>query len=744
MKTENDKSMKRIFLAIAAGAAPFVFLTAQADAASLEPDIAAKHTILLSDQWGGGHRIKFDFNGHTAWLIEPETPAPDRVWFWTMQWVDAFVEETGRDKLVQRGLYHVHLEVHELRANAEGLVELAKFHDYLVNELGFARKTRLVGMSWGGFYSIRYTAAYPDRVDRIYLDAPLMNVYTRPEADLGPWLETKPTAGGGINDPEQPINLAQPVADAKVPIFLVYGGVDVAVVPKDNCEVFIPRFQEAGGTFVAIDLDPNRDHHPHGPSAAYFDKLLDFMTADFRSARVRIDGDIVPGTNFTCAAVNVSAQVLDYGYSSPTATVEVALEPLGGGDRLVSAFEIDGDAEEHAFAASFAGLAPGRRYRVTARVLLDGAALSTVGDAAVTAREFAWFEESAATFPNAGWTYDATSVAVSDDMIAGPTTESQTVSFAPPAEEAVGRNRIVLQLKLVAATDMDRLGPLDGRAGVTGVLDANDVPHLAVWGEGSWHMTDLVLANGEERTVEIALDRPEGTVGYRLRERDGGWAEAGRYSLADASPVSSVSVEGLIGIRQMRGMRYDANLVADEQGVEYADYAAAKAAGAEDPLHPLWLSAWNLAGVYGSMTYRDPNGLVSFTGASRVLRSEPAGADGAVRCWYGPATDEEIAAGAGKYVRRTVELGLDRAITDASDVRLSDCSVAGGELSFRVGIDGAPITREAVTSLVEARGDLDQGSWQKPAAVRFADGKVVVTPETGTARCFSRVKIEAE
>jgi len=35
---------------------------------------------------------------------------------------------------------------------------------------------RLIGPSWGGFFSACYAAAQPENVARIYFDAPLMNL----------------------------------------------------------------------------------------------------------------------------------------------------------------------------------------------------------------------------------------------------------------------------------------------------------------------------------------------------------------------------------------------------------------------------------------------------------------------------------------------------------------------------------------------------------------------------------------
>ena len=142
--------------------------TAIADPA-LEARVAAKHKILVSDEWGGGHRMIFEFGGRRAWIVEPARPAAGRPWVWTMQWMGAYLDRTGAPELVRQGFHHVHLEAFDTRANDEGLKALAEFQGYLVRELGFAPKTGLIGMSWGGFYSIRYANAFPEKVSRTTL-----------------------------------------------------------------------------------------------------------------------------------------------------------------------------------------------------------------------------------------------------------------------------------------------------------------------------------------------------------------------------------------------------------------------------------------------------------------------------------------------------------------------------------------------------------------------------------------------
>ena len=234
-----------------------------AEMTELEAKIAAKHRILTSDTWGGGHRMIFDFNGHEGWIVEPTTPRADKPWVWTMQWMGAFLDRTSAPTLVRNGYYHVHLSLFDSRASDEGLRQLAAFHDYLADELGLAQKTRLIGMSWGGFFSVRYANAYPERVAKIYLDAPLLN-FTGFKLDIGPWTKAPPAEGTEwTDDPRMPVNMAESVAKAGIPVMLLYGGEDQTVNPDLNCRLFASRFKKAGGTVTVYPRDCY-GHHPHG------------------------------------------------------------------------------------------------------------------------------------------------------------------------------------------------------------------------------------------------------------------------------------------------------------------------------------------------------------------------------------------------------------------------------------------------------------------------------------------------
>ena len=250
--------------------------------------IIATKKVIRSDTWYGYKRTVFDFEGHEAWVVSPKCePAAGLPWTWTMQWAEAYVDRTGVLDLLAKGWHHVTIDTFRHRMDEEGLRISRAFQKFLVEELGFAPKANLVGMSWGGFFSTRYAATFPECVGKIYLDAPLMNFSgfaeggssmtpTEAAAKIGPWSSMPPADGDWNVDPRMPVNMADRLAKAGIPILLLYGGQDATVRPAKNCELFAEKFKAAGGK---IDVHPRGlyGHHPHGEDPNKTSSIVSFF-----------------------------------------------------------------------------------------------------------------------------------------------------------------------------------------------------------------------------------------------------------------------------------------------------------------------------------------------------------------------------------------------------------------------------------------------------------------------------------
>jgi len=242
-------------------------MDAERNGQSLRAKIAKSHRITGEGMWYGYRRTKFDFKGRNAWIVEPSVePLKGRPWSWTIQWAEAFVDRTGVPDLLKDGYHHVTIDLFDTRMNDAGVAAAAEYQEFLVKGLGFAPRANLIGMSWGGFFSTRYAAAHPENVAKICYDAPLLTFdgFGNPDyGRIGAWANEKPADGVWENDPRMPVNMAGKIAAAKIPILLLYGGLDQIVPPALNCELFLKRFQASGGQ-AKVERRDLFGHHPHG------------------------------------------------------------------------------------------------------------------------------------------------------------------------------------------------------------------------------------------------------------------------------------------------------------------------------------------------------------------------------------------------------------------------------------------------------------------------------------------------
>lgn len=241
--------------------------------------IAAKCKVIDRNTMQGFERTVFEFEGCEAWVVEPKQAAAGSPWVWCMEWPTAFQERTGVKDLLEAGYRWVtfnpasggRTKVSAGNQNDEMVAKRNRFQKFLVAELGLEAKCGLVGMSWGGFYSVRYASEHPECVKAVFLDAPLLDFSTLQKFKTGYVKSLSKYYPGltedyvGANDPMQPVSAAraETIAKAGIPVWIVYGASDVVVPAESNCMKFAEAFEKAGG-HIKMWRDNLRGHHPHG------------------------------------------------------------------------------------------------------------------------------------------------------------------------------------------------------------------------------------------------------------------------------------------------------------------------------------------------------------------------------------------------------------------------------------------------------------------------------------------------
>lgn len=176
------------------------------------------------------------------------------------------------DALLERGWSFGLLDLMDEYASPSAQAAFTEFCNYARDHHKLSEKVVLEGLSRGGWFSLVYAGNNPDRVEKLYIDAPLCDLHgfekvepVKAAAKL--WQE----AGIG---PEQFYSYARDHFDRikDIPIFVVYGAAD-RVVPFEKQ---FGTFNLSGCREISIIGKTGCDHHPH--SLMPCDTIVNFLT----------------------------------------------------------------------------------------------------------------------------------------------------------------------------------------------------------------------------------------------------------------------------------------------------------------------------------------------------------------------------------------------------------------------------------------------------------------------------------
>ena len=122
--------------------------------------------------------IEFGFNGYSATIIIPKNP--NGKWIWKTEFLYAF--DQAEQALLQKGYTRVYYRISDMYGSDNAVKLMLDFHKELINRYTWLdKKAILFGFSRGGLYAFNYAAAYPDNVEKVYLDAPVLNLKSWPK-----------------------------------------------------------------------------------------------------------------------------------------------------------------------------------------------------------------------------------------------------------------------------------------------------------------------------------------------------------------------------------------------------------------------------------------------------------------------------------------------------------------------------------------------------------------------------------
>ncbi|QDV34623.1 alpha/beta hydrolase family protein [Tautonia plasticadhaerens] len=227
-------------------------------------------------RWNGFVRHDFRVYGADVIVVEPKEQPLGRPWAWRGEFFGAFPDA---DLELLRGGWHLaYMSVPDLFGSPKAVARWEAFYDLLVKEYGVSPRPALIGLSRGALYCKAWAAAHPDETLAVYLDNGVCDFKSWP----GGWPKG---LGTGAGSPEEwvklldaydfeddreaityrgnPVDRLGPLAEAEIPILLVYGDSDETVPHRENSEVVYDRYRALGGPVERV-VKAGADHHPHG------------------------------------------------------------------------------------------------------------------------------------------------------------------------------------------------------------------------------------------------------------------------------------------------------------------------------------------------------------------------------------------------------------------------------------------------------------------------------------------------
>jgi pimeloyl-ACP methyl ester carboxylesterase len=220
--------------------------------------------------WQGFARYDFEFAGRMVTVVAPAKATAGNPWLWRGEFFGAFA--TVDEALLKLGWHVVYMACPNTFGSPDTMQRWSKLYDELTGRYAFSKLPVLLGMSRGGLYVYHWAAQHPDKVGLVYGDAPVCDIKSWPggkgkgKGSPHDWELFQKVYGfteqQALDWRENPIDILEPIARARIPIIHVAGDAD-DVVPIDENTLLLKKRYEALGGHVELIVKPGVGHHPH-------------------------------------------------------------------------------------------------------------------------------------------------------------------------------------------------------------------------------------------------------------------------------------------------------------------------------------------------------------------------------------------------------------------------------------------------------------------------------------------------
>ena len=217
----------------------------------------------------------FEFNGYQATVIRPEKP--NGKWIWKTEFLYAF--DSAEQALLAQGYTRVYYQISNKYGSYNAVRLMHAFHKFIIQQYGLCDKAILFGFSRGGLYAFNYALFYPECVEKVYLDAPVLDMKTWPAK--GSEEQNQMFEEYGLNEETlqtwkgNPIDNLQEYFSLNIPTLVVAGDSDEVVDFERNAGLMI-EYCKTYGIKLENYIKPGCKHHPH--SLEMVSPIIRFIT----------------------------------------------------------------------------------------------------------------------------------------------------------------------------------------------------------------------------------------------------------------------------------------------------------------------------------------------------------------------------------------------------------------------------------------------------------------------------------
>lgn len=249
----------------------------------------------------GASRIDVKVGAARGFLFKPtaHSASTDRPWLWYAPTLLSLPNGPYPNasthwlfsKLLAEGIWIAGVDVGESYGAPAGRSIYSEFYKDVTSKFHLSRRPCFLGQSRGGLMSFGWAEENPGDVRCIAGIYPLLSLASWPPRD-SPLFTQAAAAYGYTSLPEfqkqltqlSPISHIEPLAKAKIPIFILHGDSDHTVPMQENSQPFVAAYRTLGGA-VELVVVPGKGHEEVDE---YFksDRLLEFLLNQLKNTRI--------------------------------------------------------------------------------------------------------------------------------------------------------------------------------------------------------------------------------------------------------------------------------------------------------------------------------------------------------------------------------------------------------------------------------------------------------------------------